>query len=120
MKINDNEISSLKISKIPYSKFFCWGSDIEDKFKKKGIQNVIPIGAPFIYLADDFNEKIDERRNVLIFPPHSNWEENKKSGFTDKQINRIFGPIGIKLGGKSAPEIALSIISQLVSEVYKK
>ena len=44
----------------------------------------------------------------------------KKSGFTDKQINRIFGPIGIKLGGKSAPEIALSIISQLVSEVYKK
>ena len=27
---------------------------------------------------------------------------------------------GIKLGGKSAPEIALSIISQLVSETYKK
>jgi len=44
----------------------------------------------------------------------------KESGFTDEQINRIFGPIGIKLGGKSAPEIALSIIAQLVSEVYKK
>jgi len=44
----------------------------------------------------------------------------KKNGFTDKQINKIFGPIGIKLGGKSAPEIALSIVSQLVSEVYKK
>jgi len=44
----------------------------------------------------------------------------KKSGFADKEINKIFGPIGIKLGGKSAPEIALSIISQLVSEVYKK
>ena len=44
----------------------------------------------------------------------------KKSGFSDKQINKIFGPIGIKLGGRSAPEIALSIISQLVSEVYKK
>ena len=44
----------------------------------------------------------------------------KESGFADKEINRIFGPIGIKLGGKSAPEIALSIISQLVSEVYKK
>ena len=44
----------------------------------------------------------------------------KESGFTDKQINKIFGPIGIKLGGKSAPEIALSIISQLVSVVYKK
>ena len=44
----------------------------------------------------------------------------KESGFTDEQISKIFGPIGIKLGGKSAPEIALSIISQLVSEVYKK
>ena len=44
----------------------------------------------------------------------------KESGFTDDQINKIFGPIGIKLGGKSAPEIALSIIAQLVSEVYKK
>jgi len=44
----------------------------------------------------------------------------KESGFTDVQINKIFGPIGIKLGGRSAPEIALSIIAQLVSEVYKK
>ena len=47
-------------------------------------------------------------------------ERLKESGFTDEQINKIFGPIGIKLGGKSAPEIALSIIAQLVSEVYKK
>ena len=44
----------------------------------------------------------------------------KESGFTDEQISKIFGPIGIKLGGRSAPEIALSIIAQLVSEVYKK
>ena len=52
---------------------------------------------------------------------HSNRRERlKKSGFTEKQINRIFGPIGIKIGGKAAPEIALSIIAQLISEVYKK
>ena len=44
----------------------------------------------------------------------------KESGFKDEQIKKIFGPIGIKLGGKSAPEISLSIIAQLVSEVYKK
>ena len=44
----------------------------------------------------------------------------KEAGFTDEQINLINGPIGIKLGGKSAPEIALSIIAQLVSETYKK
>ena len=44
----------------------------------------------------------------------------KDAGFSDDQINSIHGPIGIKLGGRSAPEIALSIIAQLVSETYKK
>ena len=44
----------------------------------------------------------------------------KEAGFSVDQINSIHGPIGIKLGGKSAPEIALSIIAQLVSETYKK
>jgi xanthine dehydrogenase accessory factor len=44
----------------------------------------------------------------------------KKSGFSDQEINLIYGPIGIKLGGRSAPEIALSIIAQLVAETYKK
>ena len=41
-------------------------------------------------------------------------------GFTKSEIDSIHGPIGIKLGGKSAPEIALSIIAQLVNEIYKK
>ena len=44
----------------------------------------------------------------------------KEAGFSDEQINKIFGPIGIKLGGRSAPEIALSIIAQLISKVYNK
>ncbi len=44
----------------------------------------------------------------------------KEAGFTDEQINSIYGPIGIKLGGKSAPEIALSIVAQLVSKTYNK
>ena len=43
----------------------------------------------------------------------------KKDGFKEDEVNSIHGPIGIKLGGKSAPEIALSIIAQLVSEFYK-
>ena len=44
----------------------------------------------------------------------------KETGFSDEQIKSIHGPIGIKLGGRSAPEIALSIIAQLVSETHKK
>ena len=43
----------------------------------------------------------------------------KDAGFSETEINSIHGPIGIKLGGKSAPEIALSIIAQLVAETYK-
>ena len=44
----------------------------------------------------------------------------KESGFSETEINSIHGPIGIKLGGKSAPEIALSIIAQLVFKTYNK
>ncbi len=44
----------------------------------------------------------------------------KEANFSRGEINSIHGPIGIKLGGKSAPEIALSIIAQLVVETYKK
>ena len=43
-----------------------------------------------------------------------------ESGFSKEQINKIFGPIGIKFGGRSAPEIALSIIFQLMTEIYKQ
>ena len=43
----------------------------------------------------------------------------REAGFKEEEINSIHGPVGIKLGGKSAPEIALSIIAQLVSETYK-
>ena len=46
-------------------------------------------------------------------------ERLRELGFAEKEISSIHGPIGIKLGGKSASEIALSIISQLVSESNK-
>jgi len=47
-------------------------------------------------------------------------ERLKEAGLNNEEINQIHGPIGIKLGGRSASEIALSIIAQLVSETYKK
>ena len=43
----------------------------------------------------------------------------KEAGFSEEEIDSIHGPIGIKLGGKSSPEIALSIVAQLVSETHK-
>ena len=47
-------------------------------------------------------------------------ERLEKAGFSREITSQIHGPIGIKLGGRSAPEIALSVVSQLVSEVYKR
>ena len=42
-----------------------------------------------------------------------------ESGIKEEEVKLINGPIGIKLGGKSPSEIALSIVAQLVSEKYK-
>jgi xanthine dehydrogenase accessory factor len=63
----------------------------------------------FFYIGALGSIKTHEKRCVRL----------KKAGFTKSEIDSIHGPIGIKLGGKSAPEIALSIIAQLVNEIYK-
>lgn len=44
----------------------------------------------------------------------------KDNGFKEEELKKIFGPIGLNLGGRSAPEIALSIISQIVLQIYRK
>ena len=46
-------------------------------------------------------------------------ERLKAAGFSEEENPLIHGPIRITLGGKSAPEIALSIVAQLVSETHK-
>ena len=43
----------------------------------------------------------------------------KEDGFKNEEISLIHGPIGIQLGGKSASEIALSIVAQLILETNK-
>ena len=74
-------------------------------------------------MSDYFGRKL-----IIFFYPKANtpgctaeacdlrdhYKELKEAGYSNKQIDSIYGPIGIKLGGKSASEIALSIISQLV------
>lgn len=64
----------------------------------------------FFYIGALGSKKTHENRCLRL----------KESGFSDNKISKIFGPIGFKLGGRSAPEIALSITSQLISEIYKK
>ena len=56
------------------------------------------------FIKSDYNDEFIVDIEKLI----------KEAGYSNKQIDLIHGPVGIKLGGKSASEIALSIISQLV------
>lgn len=37
------------------------------------------------------------------------------TGFTDEQLDRIHGPVGLNIGGKSPEEIALSIMAEIVA-----
>ena len=37
----------------------------------------------------------------------------KDSGFADEQLARIHGPIGLNIGAKGAPEIAVSIMAEM-------
>ena len=64
----------------------------------------------FFYIGALGSKKTHEKRCLRLI----------ESGFKNEEINLINGPVGIKLGGKSPSEIALSIVSQLVSEKYKK
>jgi len=41
-----------------------------------------------------------------------------REGFTAEQIDRIHGPIGLDLGGRTPAEIALSIIAEIVASRY--
>ena len=42
-------------------------------------------------------------------------EQLREEGFTDEELARIHTPIGLDLGGKSPPEVALSILAEVVA-----
>jgi xanthine dehydrogenase accessory factor len=63
----------------------------------------------FFYIGALGSKKTHEKRCLRL----------EEAGFKKAELKKINGPIGIKLGGKSPSEIALSIISQLVAEKYK-
>ena len=76
---------------------------IDDPALKYALKN------KFFYIGALGSKKTHEKRCSRLV----------ESGFKKVELEKINGPIGIKLGGKSPSEIALSIISQLVFEKYK-
>ena len=62
----------------------------------------------FFYIGALGSKKTHEKRCSRLI----------EAGFKKVELDKINGPIGIKLGGKLPSEIALLIISQLLSEKY--
>lgn len=42
----------------------------------------------------------------------------RERGYTEQQLEKLFVPVGLRLGGRSAPEMGLSIIAQIVARTY--
>ena len=76
---------------------------IDDPALKYALEN------KFFYIGALGSKKTHENRCKRL----------REAGFDEKEIRSIHGPIGIKFGGKSTPEIALSIVAQLVFETNK-
>jgi hypothetical protein len=65
--------------------FLCWNKNIELWCLRHNYTNVISIGSPFIYLHLMHSKKKiiikKKKRNVILFPSHSNVEENRDFNF---------------------------------------
>lgn len=44
----------------------------------------------------------------------------REKGFTDEQLDRIHGPIGLNLGGRSPEEVAISILAEIIAVRHGK
>lgn len=47
-------------------------------------------------------------------------ERLKADGFTDAELGRIHGPVGLSLGGRSPAEIAVAILAQITTVLHGK
>ena len=67
------------------------------------------ISSPVFYLGCLGSKKTNAARTARL----------REAGFTDKQIARIHGPIGLDIGAKSPAEIAISIMAEMTDRLRR-
>ena len=107
---------------IPY---FCNSDFFSKKCKKQGINNVMAIGSPFLYL-DKISPSINKKKGTIVFPAHSGFIQTRK-GFirTFRKKKRLFDHEGfIKNVEKyNNPPYTVSIVKDdywYMSQFYKR
>ncbi|HLI50857.1 MAG TPA: XdhC/CoxI family protein [Thermomicrobiaceae bacterium] len=62
------------------------------------------------YIGAMGSKKTSAERNIRL----------REKGFSDEQIDRIHGPIGLNLGGRSPEEVAISILAEIIAVRHGK
>ena len=68
----------------------------------------IGLRSPARYIGAIGSRKTQEKRRARL----------REAGFRDADIDRIHGPIGLDLGGRSPTEVALAIVAEMIAARY--
>jgi xanthine dehydrogenase accessory factor len=79
----------------------------DPKFDEPALQ--IALRSPAAYVGAIGSRKTQEARR----------ERLRESGLTEEQIQRLYGPIGLDLGGRQPAETALAILAEMTSVRYR-
>ncbi len=75
----------------------------DPKFDEPAILGALKTDAGYIGAVGSRKTNVERRERLL------------ESGATDDELNRVHGPIGLNIGGKSPEEMAISILAEIIA-----
>lgn len=80
----------------------------DPKFDEPTLHHVLPTSAPYVGAIGSRRTQ-EQRRDRL-----------KTDGYDEEALSKLYGPIGLQLGGRSAEETALAILAEITAVRYHK
>jgi xanthine dehydrogenase accessory factor len=78
----------------------------DSKFDEPTLHHVLPTSVAYI-------GAIGSRKTQL-----ERFQRLRDQGFTEEQLSKIYGPVGLDLGGRSTEETALAILAEIIAVRY--